>query len=153
MQSITLERRQAWHPMHAMPPVAAAPIESSGSSVKPRTARPVLVVDDDVAIRSMVREALTDEGIAVVEASDGSQALAILDSVAPCLILLDMRMPGMDGWSFARAYRARTGPRAPVVVITAARDARGWANEIAADGVLPKPFDLIELIETVERFC
>jgi CheY-like chemotaxis protein len=104
--------------------------------------RPVLVVDDDPDVREAVRGALGGRGLAVVEAGDGREALAAAAAAPPCLILLDMGMPVLDGWGFAAVYRAHPGRRAPVVVMTAARDARAWAAEIGADGVLPKPFDL-----------
>src|SRR5262249_10572570 len=76
-----------------------------------------------------------------------------LDAVArqnPSVIVLDMRMPVMDGWTFARELEARA-IRLPIIVITAAQNARHWAEEIRADAYLPKPFDLNDLLETVER--
>ena len=57
-----------------------------------------------------------------------------------------MRMPGVDGWRFAEAYRARPGPYAPILVLTAARDAAEYAAEIGADAYLAKPFELAELL-------
>ena len=110
-----------------------------------------LIVDDDRDIAELVRLALTDEGYEVVVASNGAAALAELDANHVDVILLDMRMPVMDGWAFARAYRARPEPRAPLVVITAARDSAERAAEIDADGHLAKPFSLDELFEIVER--
>jgi CheY-like chemotaxis protein len=65
-------------------------------------------------------------------------------------VLLDMRMPVMDGWSFMRAIRER-GLEVTVVVMTAATDARRWASEIGAQGVLAKPFELDELTNAVRR--
>ena len=110
---------------------------------------PVLVVDDDPAIRDAVRDALEAVGLRVTVASDGAEALAKVLTEEPCVVLLDMRMPVMDGWGFARAIRER-GMDLPVVVMTAAADARRWANEIGAMGVVPKPFALSELISAVE---
>jgi CheY-like chemotaxis protein len=111
----------------------------------------ILVVDDDVEIREMLRMALTDEGYAVLCASDGAAALALLDEHNPNLILLDMRMPVMDGWAFARAYAARPGPHAPILVMTAAVDAARWAREVGARASIPKPFDLNRLIDAVAQ--
>src|SRR5688500_15417693 len=82
--------------------------------------RPVLVVDDEDPIRGFVVLTLAQEGYAVVEASDGATALARIYEAAPSLILLDMRMPGMDGWEFARRYRALPAPHAPIICLTAA---------------------------------
>ena len=113
----------------------------------------VLVVDDDESIREFIGEALADEGYVVRTAPDGRAAFEVLGAARPDLILLDMRMPVMDGWEFARAYResAPAGGRVPIVVLTAARDAAGRAAEIAADGYLAKPFGLQDLLETVRR--
>jgi DNA-binding response OmpR family regulator len=112
----------------------------------------VLVVDDDAAIRDVVRDALELDGYRVVTARDGAEGLDALRDVAPCLVLLDMRMPVLDGWAFNRQYRDHTD-RAPVVVMTAADNAERWRAEIGGDGCLPKPFDLDALYATVERFC
>jgi len=114
--------------------------------------RPVLVVDDDDGIRDSIDMTLSDEGYQVLTATHGADALTLVDQHLPSLILLDMRMPVMDGWQFARAYRQRPGPHAPIVVVTAAVEAAGRAAEIHADGVLPKPFRLAELIEVVGRY-
>jgi CheY-like chemotaxis protein len=113
---------------------------------------PVLVVDDDEAIRAAVRDVLEDAGIQVETASDGAEALSRIEAHRPRLVLLDMRMPGMDGWAFARALRER-GVELPVVVMTAAADARRWAEEIGANGFVPKPFAISELIAAVRRFA
>jgi CheY-like chemotaxis protein len=59
----------------------------------------------------------------------------------------------MDGWTFAHAYRQRPGPHAPIVVLTAARDAANWAAQIDTQGVLAKPFELDQLLDIVERFA
>ncbi len=112
----------------------------------------ILVVDDDTSIRSFVEMALDGEGYAVSTANNGAQALAVTGQVQPDLILLDMRMPIMDGWTFARRYRDQAGPHAPIVVITAATDAGERAAEIQADGYLGKPFDLDELLGLVSRY-
>jgi CheY-like chemotaxis protein len=112
----------------------------------------ILVVDDDTSIRSFVEMALDGEGYAVSTATNGAQALAVTGQLQPDLILLDMRMPVMDGWTFARKYRDQAGPHAPIVVITAATDAGQRAAEIQADGFLGKPFDLDELLGLVSRY-
>ena len=115
--------------------------------------RQVLVVEDDKGIRDLVAMALDVVGYEVVSAEDGAAALDRLDALRPVLILLDMRMPVMDGWEFARAYAHRPGPHAPVIIMSAARDAASHAAEVKADGYLAKPFDLEELYACVEQFA
>lgn len=112
--------------------------------------RPILVVDDDASIRQTVREILDLEGYKVETAADGREALLVVERRAPSLVLLDMRMPEMDGWGFARALMER-GIRLPIVVMTAAENARSWADEIGAQAYVAKPFELEELLATVER--
>jgi CheY-like chemotaxis protein len=122
----------------------------------PAGAHPILVVDDDAPLRGLVVRLLTEEGYAVTEASDGGAALARVREAAPGLILLDMRMPGMDGWEFARRYRTRPGPHAPLVCVTAAVDAAAVAArgaQVGAVASLGKPFDLEELLALVRRYA
>jgi two-component system response regulator MprA len=111
--------------------------------------RPILVVDDDPAILATVSEALDMEGFPVVTASNGAEALDAVDRAQPALVLLDMRMPVLDGWAFMRIVRERRLNLA-VVVMTAASDARRWGREVGAEGVLAKPFELDELIRAVQ---
>jgi DNA-binding response OmpR family regulator len=110
----------------------------------------ILVVDDDESIREFVEMALTDDGYEVATAADGADALEVLKDFDAALILLDMRMAGMDGWSFARAYKDLPD-RAPILVLTAARDAAVSAAEIEADAFLAKPFELRQLLGLVAR--
>src|SRR5947209_8449280 len=84
--------------------------------------QPVLVIDDDDSIREFVELVLQDEGYDVITATDGADALQIIALRQPSLILLDMRMPIMDGWEFARSYRETAGPHVPIVVLSAARE-------------------------------
>jgi len=109
----------------------------------------ILIVDDDPEIRAMLEITLADEGYEVLSAPDGAAALALLEHHRPGLILLDMRMPVMDGWAFARAYAARPGPHAPLLVMTAAVDATRWAREVEACASVAKPFDLNRLLEKI----
>jgi CheY-like chemotaxis protein len=106
------------------------------------------VVDDDPSIVEIVSDILIAEGHDVVSAENGAVALERVGGAA--LVLLDMRMPVLDGWGFAREFRA-TGKRAPIVVMTAAENARRWAEEIGAEGYLSKPFEIDALIAAVER--
>lgn len=114
--------------------------------------RPILVVDDDEAILSSIEIILSDEGYQVIVAANGKEALACLDHHVPRLILLDMKMPIMDGWTFAAAYRERPAPHAPIVVMTAAKDSQSRAAEVNAEGAIEKPFDIDQLIQIVRQF-
>ena len=111
----------------------------------------VLVVDDDTSILDTVSAILSGEGYDVVSAATGQEALAAVARKQPQLILLDMRMPVMDGWAVARSLREQ-GINVPIVVMTAAESAQRWADEVGAEGFLAKPFGLDELLTTVERF-
>lgn len=111
---------------------------------------PILVVDDDPSIREVVTDFLDGEGYAVVTAANGAEALDMVERTAPAVILLDMRMPVLDGWGFAHALRERD-LQPPVLVMTAAQDAHRWAQEIGAAGYIAKPFELLELLGEVER--
>lgn len=113
----------------------------------------VLVVDDDDSIRETVELALEDEGYYVQTAPNGKAALELMQGWQPDVILLDMKMPVMDGWAFAAAYRRRSEPRASIVVLTAAQDAARWGAEVQADGVLAKPFELEDLYVTVSEYA
>lgn len=117
-----------------------------------RTPGPILIVDDDEGIRDIVAMALTDEGYRVVTAEHGAAALQAIARQPPAVILLDMRMPVMDGWEFARLYRQGPGPHAPIIVVTAARDASARAAQIDAEGVLAKPFGMVALLQVVSEF-
>ena len=123
---------------------------SSAGKAGERAGTRVLVVDDDPSILDTVTSILTSEGFQVMAASGGKQALSLLHSWHPTLVLLDMRMPIMDGWAVARAMQ-ESGSKVPIIVMTAAESAKGWADEIGAAGHLAKPFALDELLECVEE--
>ena len=112
--------------------------------------QPILVVDDDPTILATVSEALDFEGFSVLTARNGAEALEMVDRTSPSLVLLDMRMPVLDGWGFMHALRERK-LSVSVIVMTAAADARRWAREIGAQAVLAKPFELDELLGAVQR--
>lgn len=111
----------------------------------------VLVVEDDNDVRFLVAEELQEHGYAVAQARNGLEALEAVAEEWPSVILLDMRMPIMDGWRFVSELRKRYGRVAPLVVMTAAANAGERAREVDADGFLAKPFELEAVIEAVER--
>ncbi|HVJ94563.1 MAG TPA: response regulator [Labilithrix sp.] len=110
----------------------------------------ILVADDDPELLGLIGEALAYRGYRVVTAKHGREALERVEEERPQLILLDMNMPVMDGWTFAKALRERHGRSIPIVVITAAKDSQLRADEVGAEGELGKPFDLQQLYEVVE---
>ena len=112
--------------------------------------RSILVVDDDPGILEAVAELLRIEGYEVETAANGVAALEAIGRSRPALVLLDMRMPVLDGWGVARMLAER-GIRVPILVMTAARDGASWASEIGADGYLSKPFGIGDLLDAVRR--
>ena len=114
--------------------------------------RRVLVVDDDEQLRYVLRETMTEDGYEVEAASNGREALAIIQRWQPDLIVLDLMMPVMDGETF-RQEQQRLGlaEQVPVVVLSAAREMRGIAERVGAAASVPKPFDLDDLLATVGR--
>jgi CheY-like chemotaxis protein len=110
----------------------------------------VLVVDDDPDLVQLISGMLEILGYPVVTASNGVEALASVEQERPSLVVLDSRMPVLDGSGFVQALRER-GIKIPILVITGAPNARGWAQEIGADDYLAKPFELTDLLETVQR--
>lgn len=119
----------------------------------PARARRVLVVDDDPTIRQFIQMALEGDGYEVTTAEHGREALDSVRTAPPGVILLDLRMPVMDGWAFTRAYHETPPPHAPIVVLTAARDAAESAGQVAAQAFLAKPFKLRELLGLVGRLA
>ncbi|MDQ3881408.1 MAG: response regulator [Chloroflexota bacterium] len=116
---------------------------------------PVLIVDDDHGVRGVLAQILEDEGHVVRTATNGLEALeALRSSVRPCLILLDLMMPVMNGWEFmSRRDQERDIATIPVVVISADQGASAKAAAIGAVDCLEKPLDLNRLIDTVGRYC
>jgi CheY-like chemotaxis protein len=115
----------------------------------------VLVVDDDPNVRFTVRVALEGapppdgEPMAVVEAADGEEALRRLAAGGVDVVLLDLMMPGLDGFGVLQALRGEDRPQVPVIMLTArGREADvTTAFRAGADGYLTKPFDVDELAE------
>lgn len=113
--------------------------------------REILIIEDDSSVRALVQMVMEEEGYRVITAQNGREGLKILETKRPHLILLDMLMPVMDGWRFAAEYRLEHTRLAPIIVMTAAKDARQRAMEIGADDFISKPFELDALLATVKR--
>lgn len=108
----------------------------------------VLVVDDDDGVRDVMATALEDDGWEVATATNGRSALASLAYAMPAAIILDLRMPIMDGLTFAEHFKTLPEPRAPLILISATVSA---AAVLATGAVtsLRKPVDLNVLLDTV----
>ena len=106
----------------------------------------MLVVEDDADTRRMLVSAIADEGFEPIPALDGQHALRTALAIEPRAIILDLGLPDLDGEEFARAYRAQKGVEAPIVVVSASRDAETIGKHIGARAVIRKPFDVSELI-------
>ena len=111
----------------------------------------VLVVDDDEAICDLIGLVLGDEGYEVASCTDPIDALRLVAQRPSGLILLDLRMPAMDGETFVRAYRAMPNATAPIVIFSAMPNVEAHAARLGAVGSITKPFDLDDLISTVNR--
>jgi len=112
----------------------------------------VLIVEDDPDLSDVMLLALREAGYPARCAANGREALDAAANKLPGLVLLDVLMPVMDGWQCARELRARYGRALPIVVVTAAEHVRARSQELGADGVLPKPFDIDEFLRTVARY-
>jgi two-component system cell cycle response regulator DivK len=122
----------------------------------PRPTRPVLVVEDHDDTREMVQEFLQLNGYAVVAARNGAEALALLGRAAPCVILLDLTMPVMDGPTFVRGLRHLPDPEVantPIVLLTAVHDVTALQQEIGAQAVIRWPASFAAIAETVHQHC
>jgi DNA-binding response OmpR family regulator len=108
----------------------------------------ILVVDDEVRVRDMLLELLAPEGYKIITADDGKEAMDIVLKSKPDLILLDIRMPRLDGITFCKALRLdREARTIPVIIVTAfnTRDRLEEAMAAGADDFIGKPFDVTEL--------
>ncbi|WP_312094161.1 response regulator transcription factor [Niallia sp.] len=112
----------------------------------------ILIVDDDPHIRELIRVILTKEGMSIVEAADGEMGLSILEQEKIDLILLDIMMPKMDGWTFCREVRTYYGDTMPILMLTAKGETRQKVKgfDLGADDYLVKPFAPAELVVRVK---
>jgi two-component system response regulator VicR len=122
----------------------------------PEAARPpILVVDDNLDNTEIIRHFLEARGYPITVAHDGDEALALFERVRPSLVLLDVMMPGRDGWEVCRIMKqhAALGRHVRIIMVTALDewDDKRQALETGADDYVEKPFDLSTLALTVER--
>lgn len=114
----------------------------------------VLVVDDDAGIRAVTRSVLESAGFTVTEAARGEEALPLLRRDPPDLLLLDVNMPGMDGWEALRLIHTDEAiPRLPVVMFSVKGEIRDKVHALqeGAFDYINKPFSCDELADRVRR--
>jgi len=119
------------------------------------TLPPILVVDDNHDNAEIIRQYLEVRGYPITVAHSGDEALAIFEQVRPALVLLDVMMPGRDGWETCRIMKQHPtlGRSMRIVMVTALDE---WADkrealQTGADDYVEKPFDLATLAVTVQR--
>jgi len=113
----------------------------------------ILLVEDNEMNRDMLSRRLTRRGYEVVLALDGEEGVAMAQSEAPALILMDMSLPGLDGWEATRRIKAAPETRAiPVIALTAHAMSGDREKAVAAgcDDFDTKPVDLARLLEKIE---
>ena len=105
----------------------------------------ILVVDDFVDGREMLSEYLRFRGLPVVEAADGETALQLVRQRKPAVVLMDLRMPGIDGWDTARTIRNDPATEDVIIIAMSAHvmnKATAHAFAVGCDGFIPKPYDI-----------
>ncbi|SDO02680.1 DNA-binding response regulator, OmpR family, contains REC and winged-helix (wHTH) domain [Paenibacillus sp. yr247] len=111
---------------------------------------PILIVDDDPYIRELVRVFMLNEGFDVIEASDGAEALKLLETVQVDMVIMDIMMPNMDGWELCKELREHYD--IPLLMLTAkgetSQKVKGF--ELGTDDYLVKPFEPVELAMRVK---
>lgn len=117
----------------------------------PLTMCTVLLVEDHPDVRDMMSLALELAGYRVMTAANGKDALDLVRRERPCVILLDLMMPVMDGWQFQAALeRSRACREVPLIVISALTDV---VNRVPGAAHLSKPVDIDQMLELVEQYC
>jgi excisionase family DNA binding protein len=109
----------------------------------------VLIVDDDAAVRAVIRECLIQEGFQVVEGDSAQQGIEQINSRIPDLMMIDVTMPGVDGWEMLRRVREKLDvDDLPVVIFSGhvGEEELGRAPQRGAQGYLRKPFDPLKLV-------
>ncbi|MCL7926467.1 MAG: GAF domain-containing protein [marine benthic group bacterium] len=123
------------------------------SASGPGTAGTILVIDDDPGTHDLLRRALSREGYRVEGAPDGESGLARIRELRPDAIILDVRMPRMDGWSVLSTLRADPDLSTIPVIVLSMLDDRNVGYALGAADYLTKPVDARQLVATLSRFC
>jgi len=115
----------------------------------------ILYVEDNVDNRTLVRRVLLSEDYELIEAVNAIEALRVLENTKPDLILMDINMPDMDGYTLTARIKTTPGfERVPILAITAnvMRGDKEKTLEAGCDGYIQKPLDIDQLVREVERF-
>jgi CheY-like chemotaxis protein len=114
--------------------------------------RSILVVDDEEALRTVLSSELVSEGYSVETASDGDEAITILTGKVFDLVLLDIKMPRVDGFEVLRFIK-KNSPQIKVIMLTAFADLKNAieSKKLGAEDFISKPYDLVDLLTTIER--
>src|SRR5439155_6313321 len=133
-------------------PRRIAPVEAPVSGYH-GARKTILITDDDPVHRDLLREVLTPLGFILLSAADGPGCLALAQHCRPDLFLLDISMPGMDGWTVAESLRASGHHQARILMVSAsALEAHGTPlAQPFHDGYLMKPIDIPRLLETIRQ--
>jgi CheY-like chemotaxis protein len=115
----------------------------------------VMIVDDDPDIREVVEQLLVRAGYECALAASGEEAVSILETRTPALIVLDLNMPGMDGWSVAALVRKHENTaRIPILVLTGlTQNVENAARRAGATAFAMKPIDSKRFVKEVKRLC
>jgi CheY-like chemotaxis protein len=127
-----------------------SPLPDAQPKISHQVKKKILLVDDDPAIRRMLGILLTGEGYNVLLAVNGSESVQVVRSTEIDLVLLDLNMPGMDGWQTYEQL-ASENPMLPIVVITARPNQRFTALAAGIGALLEKPLDLPRLFATIRN--
>ena len=114
----------------------------------------ILVVDDNEDNAHIIRDYLESRGYPIHVAYNGDEAMTLFEKVKPSLVLLDVMMPGRDGWQVCREMKdSEAGAGVRVIMVTALQDwtDKRQAIETGADDFVEKPFELAKLAAVVER--
>jgi DNA-binding response OmpR family regulator len=120
------------------------------SEMSPELKEKILLVDDDPAVRKMLTRLLTGEGYNVLPATNGAEALEFAGHADFNLVLLDLNMPGLDGWDTFEKLAAKH-PLLPVIIITARPNQRFTALAAGTGALMEKPLDLQKLFLTMRN--
>jgi len=134
-----------------MTPPQDLPVATGRATSTTAATETLLLVEDDPAIGDLLEQALSGEGYATVRAVDGQQALAWLARSCPQLLVLDLALPDMHGEAVAVAARERYGATLPIVVVSGFVRGDPRLPPVQAAAVLPKPFELEDLLHTIAR--